>query len=103
MQQPKFTRHARQRLQQRGSRESDVAIVMTYGDIELPARNGGRFLRLSRKEAVRLLHQDAISVQAADRARRLLVLTDSADRVVTLIKCDPERRTIDVRRTGRRR
>ena len=64
MQQPRLTRHARQRLQQRGSREKEVAIVMAYGDIEVPARNGGRFLRLSRNEAARLLRQEAISVSS---------------------------------------
>jgi hypothetical protein len=76
---------------------------MTYGDIEVPGRNGGRFLRLSRNEATRLLQQDVVSVRDADRARRLLVLADASDRVVTIIKCDPERRTIDARRARGRR
>jgi hypothetical protein len=37
MQRPRMTRHARQRLQQRGGRVKELAIVMTYGDIEVPA------------------------------------------------------------------
>jgi hypothetical protein len=103
MQQLRLTRHARQRLQQRGSREKDVAIVMTYGDIEVPARSGGRFLRLSRSEAARLQRQAILAVRDVDRARRLLVLTDPSDRVVTVIKCDPERRTMDFRHARGRR
>ena len=42
MQHLRMTRHACQRLQQRGSRPKDVAIVMTYGDIEVPAPGGLR-------------------------------------------------------------
>jgi hypothetical protein len=103
MQQPRLTRHARKRLQQRGSRENDVAIVTTYGDIEVPAGNGSRFLRMSHTEATRLLQQDAIAMRDVDRARRLLVLTDAFDRVITVIKCEPERRTMNGRRMRGRR
>jgi hypothetical protein len=103
MQRLVLTRHARQRLQQRGSREREVAIVLTYGDIEVPAKNGCRFLCLSRKEAALLLQQDIASIREIDRARRLPVLRDSYDRVVTIIKRDPERRTIDLKRARSRR
>jgi hypothetical protein len=102
MQQPRMTRHARQRLQQRGGRAKEVAIVMTYGDIEVPAGNGCRFLRLSRKEAARLLQRDNTAVRDVDRARRLMVLASASDRVITVLKCDPERRARDPRRGGRR-
>jgi hypothetical protein len=54
MQQLRLTRHARQRLQQRGSRAEDVAILLEYGDIDVPARNGCRYVQLSHKEAGRL-------------------------------------------------
>ena len=92
MNQPKMTRHARQRLQQRGSRAKDVAIVMAYGDIEVPARDGCRFLRLSRVAVAWLLEYGRIQIQEIDRARRLTVLADPLDRVVTVLKCDPDRR-----------
>jgi hypothetical protein len=92
MQQPRMTRHARQRLQQRGGRTKEVAIVMTYADIEVPAKNGCRFLRLSHQEAARLLQQNETAFRDVDRARRLAVLADPSDRVVTVLKCDPERR-----------
>ena len=72
--------------------------MMTYADIEVPARNGGRFLRLSRSEAARLLQKGVASVQEVDRARRLLVLTDPSNRIITIIKGDPEQRAIDFRR-----
>jgi hypothetical protein len=98
--QPKMTRHAKQRLQQRGARAKDVAIVMAYGDIEVPAKHGCRFLRLSHSTAASLLRSDRFAVQEVDRARRLMVLADSSDQVITLIKCEPERRFGGARRGG---
>ena len=102
MQQPKMTRHARQRLQQRGSRPKDVAIVMTYGDIEVPAREGCRYVQLSHREAARLQHEGGLKVSEVDQARRLVVLADSHGRVVTVLKCRPERR-VSSRGAGARR
>jgi hypothetical protein len=92
MNQPRMTHHARQRLQQRGGRPKEVAIVMAYGDIEVPAGDGCRFLKLSRGAVAWLLEGGRIPVQDIDRARRLTILTDSSDRVVTVLKCDPDRR-----------
>ena len=103
MQQPKITRHAKQRLQQRGTRTKDVAIVMTYGDIEVPARQGCRFLRLSHKAVASLLQGSGFTVQDVDRAKRLPVPADPADQVVTVFKCDPERRFPGENRGRRRR
>jgi hypothetical protein len=92
MQQPKITRHARQRLQQRGARAKEIAIVMKYGDIEVPARDGCRFLRLSRRAVALLLHNGQIGIQDVDRAKRLMVLADPWDRIITVLKCDPQRK-----------
>jgi hypothetical protein len=103
MQQPKMTRHARQRLQQRGARAKEIAIVMTYGDIEVPARDGCRFLRLSRRAVAWILQRERIAVQDVDRAKRLMVLADSSDRVVTILKCDPDRRFLGATRRETRR
>jgi hypothetical protein len=103
MQQLRMTRHGRQRLQQRGATPKVLAIVMAYGDIELPARDGCRFLRLSRTEAGRLLQQDSFAVQDVDHARRLMVLVDHSDRVITVLKGDPEQGALGARRGGRRR
>lgn len=97
----KLTRHARQRLQQRGARTRDVAILLAHGDIEVPARNGCRFLRLSHGASASLLQEGGYRVQDIDRARRLTVLVSSAGDVVTAIKHDPERRFPGHR--GRRR
>jgi hypothetical protein len=92
MHHPPITRHARQRLQQRGSRPKDLAIVMAYGDIEIPARDGCRYVRLSHGEAARLQRESRLKVSEVDQARRLLVLADSQGRVVTILKCSPDRR-----------
>jgi len=92
MQYVKLTRHARQRLQQRGARTPEVAIVIAHGDIELPARRGCRFLRLSHSRAASLLQEGTFRVQDVDRARRLVVLLSGRDEVVTTVKYDPERR-----------
>lgn len=102
MQHLRITRHARQRLQQRGSRPKDVAIVMTYGDIEVPAREGCRYLQLSRREAARLQREGSLKVSEVDQARRLVLLADPDGRVVTVLKCSPERR-VSSRRAGARR
>lgn len=98
MQKPKMTRHARQRLQQRGARTKEVAIVMTYGDIEVPAGNHCRFLRLSHRAVTSLLEGNRVSVQDIDRARRLVVLVSADNQVVTVLKHDPERRFPGARR-----
>lgn len=92
MQQLRMTRHARQRLQQRGSRPKDVAIVMTYGDIEVPAREGCRYVQLSHREAARLQREGSLKISEVDQARRLVVLADPDGRVVTVLKCSPETR-----------
>ena len=103
MQQPKMTRHARQRLQQRGARTKEVTIVMTHGDIEVPAREGCRFVRLSHRAVAWLLSGRDFAVQDVDRAKRLMVLADGADHVVTVLKCDPERRSPGASRERSRR
>jgi hypothetical protein len=100
---PEVTRHARQRLQQRGARLKELAIVMAYADIDVPARNDSRFLRLSHEAAAALLRDGSFPVQDIDRARRLMVLADSTNRVVTVLKCDPQRRFSGRRRGGSHR
>ncbi len=91
MQYPLMTRHARQRLQQRGSRLKDLAIIMAYGDIEIPARDGCRYVRLSHREVTRLQNEGRLKVADADQARRLVALADAPGRVVTVLKCSPDR------------
>jgi hypothetical protein len=103
MHQPRLTRHAQQRLQQRGSRPQDVAIVMAYGDIEVPARNGCRYIQLSQKEMARLQREDIVSVSDMDRARRLVVLVDTSDRIVTILKGGLERKALFAKRAAMRR
>jgi hypothetical protein len=92
--QPKLTHHARRRLQQRGSNVQDIAIVVAYGDIEVPARNGCLYLQLSNKEAAMLQQKAILSATDVDRARRLVVLVDPSGKVVTLLKSCPDRAII---------
>jgi hypothetical protein len=92
MQQFKISRHAKQRIQQRGARTGDIVLVTEHGDVEIPARSACRFIRLSDRAAASLLKQDRYAVQQVDRARRLMVLVDSSGRVVTVFKCDPQQR-----------
>jgi hypothetical protein len=75
---------------------------MAYGDIDVPARDGCRCVRLSHREAARLQREGSLKVSDVDRARRLVVLADPAGRVVTILKCNPERR-IASRRSGPQR
>jgi hypothetical protein len=103
MQQLTITRHARQRLQQRGARAKELAIVMTYGDIEVPAKDGCRFVRLSNRAVRWLLERDHVAIQDLDRAKRLIVLADHLDRIITVLKGDPERKVIAPKRETRRR
>lgn len=97
-----LSRHARQRLQQRGSRSREVAIVVAYADIDVPARDGCHFLRLSHKAARGILGLPEFRIQDIDRAKRLTVLVDRSDRVVTVIKSDPNRFLHGWRGAGRR-
>jgi hypothetical protein len=103
MQQLKITRHARQRLQQRGARTKDLTIVMTYGDIEIPARDGCRFVRLSHGAVGWILEHERIAVQDVERAKRLMVLADDSDRVVTVFKVNLERKVLGPKRERGRR
>ena len=54
--------------------------------------------------ATRLLQQNEAAPREVDRARRLAVVADPSDRVVTVLKCGPERRLVRPRRRagGRR-
>jgi hypothetical protein len=62
---------------------------MAHGDIEIPARDGCRYVQLSNRAAGVLLSSGVVSVQDVDRARRLILVVDGSDRIVTIIKCDP--------------
>ena len=92
MQEGLLTRHAKQRLRQRGVRNEVFEIVLAYGDIEIPSGDGCRFLRLSNTGAGALLQRGEIPVQVVDQARRLLVLVGRSGKIVTAIKCNPNRR-----------
>ena len=87
----RISRHARQRLQQRGTRTRELMLVLVHGDIEIPAQRGCRFLRLSHRAVGELLSANRFTIQDVDRAKRLMVLVDSTGCVVTAFKCDLNR------------
>ena len=64
MQQPKMTRHARLRLQQRGSRAKEVAIVVSLRRRRNPSPTRLPLLRLSRRAVAALLGGHGFTVQA---------------------------------------
>jgi hypothetical protein len=103
MENPQMTRHAKQRSQQRGASTKGIAIVMAYGDIEVPAQGNCRFVRLSHRAAASLLAGGGFPVQEIDRAKRLMVLVDATDRIVTVLKCDPARSFRELNHYWRRR
>jgi hypothetical protein len=76
---------------------------MAYGDIEVPAKDGCRFVRLSHRAVTWILEHERIAVQDIDRAKRLMVLADGSDRVVTVLKGDPERKVLAPKRERGRR
>jgi hypothetical protein len=92
-----MTRHAQQRLRQRGVRAETLEILIDYADVEIPAKQGCRFLRLSNKAAGALMSGGQHAAQDVDKAKHLLVLVNDAGQVVTLIKVDPRRRLFSSR------
>lgn len=102
MQPPIITTHARQRLQQRGSRFRELVIVIAHGDIEIPARNGCRYIQLSNREASRLCRDEQLNVSDVDRAQRIIALLDQEGRVVTILKGNRTGRASAIRPGGRR-
>ncbi|MCA6117325.1 hypothetical protein J6524_20980 [Bradyrhizobium sp. WSM 1738] len=70
---PRLAQISTSNYQQRGSRAGDVATLLEYRDIEVPARNGCRYVQLSHKEAGRLIQSGLLSTNNADRARRLVM------------------------------
>jgi hypothetical protein len=92
MAQPVITRHGRERLQQRGTTPRQLKIVLEHGDIDVPSGSRCRYLRLSHGAVASLQKKGVFTVQEVDHAKRLVVLLNSSDDVITVLKCSPERR-----------
>ncbi len=82
---PDTTLHARRRAAQRRIPEEALSLLFTYGDIELPQRNGCRSLQLSR-ETVAMLNALGWPLEAVECASRVVLILSAEDRLVTAIK-----------------
>lgn len=87
-----LTAHAKGRLRQRGIRREVLELLIAHADIETPAGDGCRFLRLSSRAARDLLEDENQQVQVVDQARRVLVLVSPSGTIVTAMRRDPDRR-----------
>lgn len=73
-------------------RTGDVHAVHKFGDIELPSYGGCRRLQLSHR-AVDSMLAEGMSIAEADAAKKLALIVDASDRVVTVLKiCSCDRR-----------
>jgi hypothetical protein len=80
-----FTSHANLRCRQRGARPAAARAVLKFGDIEIAGYEGCRRLQLSHA-AVDAMLDDGLSIAMIDAARKLALIVDESDRIVTVIK-----------------
>ena len=98
-----LTSHAKSRCRQRGVRAGVAHAVHKFGDIELPSYGGCRRLQLSHL-AVDSMLVEGISVAEADAAKKLALIVNASDRIVTVLKisCDRRVRTYRSRHARKR-
>ena len=80
-----FTSHAKVRCRQRGVRPAAAAVVLKFGDIEIAGYERCRRMQLS-YSAVEAMFEEGLSVAEIDAARKLALIVDECDRIVTVIK-----------------
>jgi hypothetical protein len=73
---PVATRHAEQRMQQRGIRAKHRDLLFSYGDRETPAGRGLYRLTFSYGRLRWLVQRGHISRQEAEKCARLTLITD---------------------------
>lgn len=95
-----ITNHAKTRCNQRGVRMSAVRAALQFGDIEVPTRDGCKRLQLSNK-ALEAMLADGFKTSDADAAKKLALIVDEEDRVVTVMKISPNHRRTKRTRTRR--
>lgn len=96
-----LTKHAEIRCRQRGVRYAVVQTVLKYSDIEMPSYAGCKRLQLSRK-AIDSMLAEGMSVAEADAAKKLALIVDKTDRVITVIKVAGCGRRVRAKRTNPR-
>jgi Domain of unknown function (DUF4258) len=99
---PILTNHAKIRCKQRGIRESAVRAVLHYGDIEMASYGSCRKLQISARAEIAMF-SDGLGVTQVDAAKKIALVVDSGDRVVTVLKiCRNDRRGRRKRRRNTR-
>lgn len=78
------SQHARRRARQRGIAGRAIALVLDYGDRELPGGSRCTRLTLSRQAAERLL-QHGLPPELVESAARLALVVGSSGRIVTVM------------------
>lgn len=81
----KMTRHAEERLTQRGIRREALQLVLAYADVETVRRGGVMQLRLSR-EALVDASGDGVAIGVIERARDVTAILDGRW-VLTQYRC----------------
>lgn len=102
-----LSRHAALRVAQRCIPNDVVALVLEFADIDYPAMQSRRRLKLSHQR-VRELMSEGFDYALVDKARSVELIVGRGDRVVTALRCDPlplrrmrlsrQRRSAQVRR-----
>ena len=86
-----ITRHAADRLQQRGLRHEAVHLALRYQDRTFSVGRGCVALSLSRRAEAEMV-RDGVPAQSRDRVRNLiLVVADDTGAVITAFRADGRR------------
>lgn len=83
----KLTRHAGERLQQRGVTINEVDIFLDWADRSEPAGGGCEALTLSHRN-LRKMRDAGIPAHAIDRVARLRAIVSDCGIIITVIKGD---------------
>ena len=83
----KVSRHAKERIRQRGIADHLVAFVLQNFDMEIPARQGCRQVFVSRREAARLVNAGT-DFRIADRSRSVALFIAQDGTIVTAMRMD---------------
>lgn len=85
-----LTKHAAERLDERGIPSADLELLLAAGDLERKQVRHCRSIQLSRRAAQRLIRA-GIARARVDRLRRLTVITGGDGAIVTIYRGSPPR------------
>lgn len=82
-----ITKHAIKRNSQRGIRMSDLNLFMMYADLIIPVGSGCSSYTLG-PNGLKAVIASGVSIQVADRIKRLSVVISPTGKIITTIKDD---------------